>query len=106
MKIIKKIWDGIRILLFIIKIFSIEDLLYNLSNEIFFNNIVEGNENDKNKEEKDAYNKEIYKNSLMLKFIGAVAFICWLKLSKDEMGYVFFAIVLSEVLEKIVEKTK
>jgi len=93
-------------LLFIIKIFSIEDLLYNLSNEIFFNNIVEGNENDKNKEEKDAYNKEIYKNSLMLKFIGAVAFICWLKLSKDEMGYVFFCYCSKWSIRKNSRKNK
>jgi len=103
--IIKQLWNVIRTLLLIIKIFNIEDLFYNFFNEIIFNNIGE-NVNEEEKSSKDDYNKEIYRNSLMLKFIGAVTFICWLKLSKDEMGYVFLAIALSEILEKIVEKTK
>ena len=106
---IKNLLNGIRTLLLILKIFNIEDLFYNFFNEIIFNNIGENSneeENKENKENKEAYNNEIYRNSLMLKFIGAVTFICWLKLSKDEMGYVFLAIVLSEILEKIVEKTK
>jgi len=114
---IKNLLNWIRTLLLIVKIFNIEDLFYNFFNEIILNNIGEnenGNENENGKEnekenekEKKAdYNKEIHRNSFMLKFIGAVAFICWLKLSKDEMGYVFLAIALSELLEKIVEKTK
>ena len=106
---IKNLLNGIRTLLLISKIFNMEDLLYNFFNEIIFNNIGENvneEENKENKENKEDYNNEIYRNSLMLKFIGAVTFICWLKLSKDEMGYVFLAIVLSEILEKIVEKTK
>ena len=118
---IKNLLNWIRTLLLIVKIFNIEDLFYNFFNEIILNNIGENengngnenengkekeNENGKEKEKKDDYNKEIHRNSFMLKFIGAVAFICWLKLSKDEMGYVFLAIALSELLEKIVEKTK
>ena len=110
---IKNLLNWIRTLLLIVKIFNIEDLFYNFFNEIILNNIGEnengngnGNENENGKEKKDDYNKEIHRNSFMLKFIGAVAFICWLKLSKDEMGYVFLAIALSELLEKIVEKTK
>ena len=106
---IKNLLNGIRTLLLILKIFNIEDLFYNFFNEIIFNNIGENvneEENKENKENKEAYNNEIYRNSLMLKFIGAVTFICWLKLSKDEVGYVFLAIAISEILEKIVEKTK
>jgi len=103
---IKNLLNGIRTLLLILKIFNIEDLFYNFFNEIIFNNIGENGNEEENKENKDDYNSEIYRNSLMLKFIGAVTFICWLKLSKDEMGYVFLAIILSEILEKIVEKTK
>jgi hypothetical protein len=56
--------------------------------------------------QKSDYNNEIHKNSLMLKFIGSVALICWFKLTKDEMGYVFVGMLLSELLEIIVEKTK
>lgn len=104
MYIIKKLLNWIRIILLIIKILNIEDLF----NEVIFKNIVEDNEAapENKKEEKDAYNEEVHRNSLILKFIGAVTFICWLKLSKDEMGYVFLAVIISEILEKIVEKTK
>jgi hypothetical protein len=108
MYIIKKLLNWIRIILLIIKIFNIEDLFHNLFNEVIFKNIVEDNEAapENKKEEKNAYNEEVHRNSLILKFMGAVTFICWLKLSKDEMGYVFLAVILSEILEKIVEKTK
>jgi hypothetical protein len=64
-------------------------LSFDLFNEIIFSNIGEDNssnnnstsdsdsEKEKEKEkEKENYNNEIYKNSLMLKFISAVAFIC------------------------------
>ena len=103
---IKKLLNIIRTCLLIFKIFNIEDLFYNFFNEIIFSNIGENANEEENKENKENYNNEIYRNSLMLKFIGAVTFICWLKLSKDEMGYVFLAIILSEILEKIAEKTK
>jgi len=100
--LIKNLWNLIKIVLLIIKIFNIEDLFLNFLEE---NEINKEKENEKEKE-KDEYNKEIYRNALMLKVIGAATFICWLKLSKDEIGYVFLALILSEILEKIVEKTK
>jgi hypothetical protein len=109
MYIIKKLLNWIRIILLIIKIFNMEDIIHNFFNEIFFNNISEGEgegEGEKKEKEKDDYNKEIHLNSLMLKTISAVALICWFKLSKDEMGYVILGIVLSEILEKVVEMTK
>jgi len=86
--IIKNLWNGIRMLLLIRKIFKIEDFLSNLFNEIILNNIGEDTDTvskeevkEEVKEEakakaKEEYNKEIYKNSLMLKFIGAITFIC------------------------------
>jgi hypothetical protein len=90
--IIKNLWNGIRMLLLIIKIFNIEDFLSNLFNEIILNNIgddtvskeeIKEEIKEEVKEEikgevkaKEEYNKEIYKNSLMLKFIGAITFIC------------------------------
>ena len=112
--LIKNLWNLIKIVLLILKIFNIEDLFLNFLEENEINKEKdeevkinkEKDEEVKINKEKDEYNKEIYRNALMLKVIGAATFICWLKLSKDEIGYVFLALILSEILEKIVEKTK
>ena len=98
----------IKIFFLIIRLFNIEEIINNFINEIFFTYNQENNIDIKSKDEenieKEEYQKEIDRNVLIIKFIITSSLICWFNLSQEQGGYLFMAVMLTEIVDNIFRK--
>jgi len=98
----------IKILFRIIRLLNIEEIINNSINEILFIYNEENNSDIKteNKQnvEKTEYQRGIDRDTLIVKIIIASSIISWLSLSKEQAGYLFIGVMLTEIFDRIFKK--
>jgi hypothetical protein len=93
----------LNVLVLIIKLLNIENLLYDMFNDIFLTNVNSEIESNKDKVD-DAYKLEVERNLLMIKLILGVSIIGYFNLSSEQIGGLFIAYLLSEIIDALTRK--